>query len=85
MKPYPVFIEWHDACDWSPGEWVDLDPLESGHATGCDVVSVGWLVQKSKRAVVLAMSISSENDGRGLFVVPCSAIKRMVRLKPCKS
>lgn len=44
MKPYPVLIEWTDACDWSPAEWVDLEPLESGHATGCDVITVGWLV-----------------------------------------
>ena len=82
MKPYPVLIEWTDACDWSPAEWVDLEPLESGHATGCDVITVGWLVQKSKRALVLALSISEADDGRGLFVVPMACVKSMVRLTP---
>jgi hypothetical protein len=77
-----VLIEWVDACDWSPGEWVDLEPLESGHATGCDVITVGWLVQKSKRALVLALSISEADDGRGLFVVPMACVKTMVRLRP---
>ena len=82
MKPYPVLVEWTDSCDWSPGEWVDLDCLERGKATGCDVVSVGWLVQKSKSSLVLAMSRSEANDGRGLFVVERSCIKKVWRLTP---
>jgi hypothetical protein len=56
--------------------------LESGHATGCDVITVGWLVQKSKRALVLALSISEADDGRGLFVIPTACVKTMVRLRP---
>jgi hypothetical protein len=82
VKPYPVLIEWVDACDWSPGEWVDLEPLKSGHATGCDVITVGWLVQKSKRALVLALSISEADDGRGLFVIPTACVTTMTRLSP---
>jgi hypothetical protein len=77
-----VLIEWGDACDWSPGEWVDLDVLDDGEATACDVVSVGWLVQESEQALVLAMSITEAGDGRGLFVVPTSTVKRVVRLVP---
>ena len=82
MTPYPVLVEWTDACDWSPGEWVDLEPLESGDATGCDVISVGWLVQESEFALVLALSISEAMDGRGLFVVPRSCVTKMARLRP---
>jgi hypothetical protein len=61
---------------------MDLDVLDEGVATGCDVVSVGWLVQKSKQSVVLAMSITEADDGRGLFVIPTSCVKRIVRLSP---
>ena len=82
MKPYPVLVEWTDACDWSPAEWVDLEPLTAGVATGCDVITVGWLVQKSKRALVLALSVTSERDGRGLFVIPRACVTRVVRLAP---
>lgn len=85
MKPYPVLVEWTDACDWSPAEWVDLEPLTAGVATGCDVITVGWLVQKSKRALVLALSISEALDGRGLFVIPRACVQKVTRLKPCKS
>ena len=82
MKPRPVLIEWTDSCDWHVATWMDLDILDEGVATGCDVVSVGWLVQKSKQSVVLAMSITEADDGRGLFVIPTSCVKRIVRLSP---
>jgi len=81
VKPYPVLIEWHDAADFGEG-WVSLDDVEDDHVAPCDVITVGWLVQKSKRALVLALSISEAMDGRGLFVVPRACVKKVTRLSP---
>ena len=82
MKPRPVFIEWADAADLGCCEWLDLDDMDPAHVAPCGVVSVGWLVSRSESAVLLALSLSEAGDARGAFLVPVSAIKRMVRLKP---
>lgn len=84
MKPFPVFIEWGDAADVGEG-WMALDDFGDDDVAPCGVVSVGWCVSRTKLAVLLALSISDFGDARQCFLVPTSAIKRMVRLKPCKS
>ncbi len=81
MKPRPVFIEWNDAADLGEG-WVALDDLGDDHVAPCGVVSVGWLVSRTESAVLLAMSITEAGHARATFVVPTSAIKRMVGLRP---
>ena len=81
MKPYPVFIEWGDACDVGEG-WMPLDDFGGADVAPCGVVSVGWCVRTSESAVLLALSITAFGDARGTFLVPTSAIKRLVRLKP---
>jgi hypothetical protein len=82
MKPYPVLIEWHDAADFGEG-WVSLDDVEDDHVAPCDVVSVGWFVRESESAVLLALSFAEDRQARQTFLVPTSAIKTMVRLRPC--
>ena len=84
MKPFPVFIEWGDAADVGES-WVNLDDIEDDHVAPCGVVSVGWLVRETESAVLLAMSIEENGLGRAPFLVPRATIKRLVRLKPCKS
>ena len=81
MKPRPVFIEWNDAADVGDG-WVCLDDFGDDDVAPCGVVSVGWLVSRTESAVLLAMSITENGQGRATFLVPTSAIKRMVRLRP---
>ena len=81
MKPYPVLIEWGDACDVGDG-WVNLDDFEDDDVAPCGVISVGWLVRESESAVLLALSIAEGGQGRQTFTVPKAAIKTMVRLRP---
>lgn len=84
MTPYPVFIEWGDAADVGEG-WVNLDDFGDDDVGPCEVVSVGWLVRETESAVLLALSIEAGGTGRQTFIVPKATIKRMVRLRPCKS
>jgi hypothetical protein len=81
MTPYPVLIEWGDACDVGEG-WIALDDFEVSDVAPCGVVSVGWLVQESDTAVLLALSIAEFGDGRQVFTIPKATIKTMVRLVP---
>ena len=81
MKPYPVFIEWDDACDVGES-WMSLDDFEVADVAPCGVVSVGWCVQESDSAFLLALSISEFGDCRQVFTVPRSAVKTMTRLVP---
>lgn len=85
MKPCPVFIEWVDSADIGAATWLSLDGLDDDDASPCGVVSVGWLVSKSKSAVVLTLSLSESGDARGAFVIPTVNIKKLTRLRPCKS
>ena len=82
MKPYPVLIEWVDSADIGAATWLSPDGLEEDDVSPCSVVSVGWLVQKSKSAVLLTLCISEGGDVRGAFVIPRVNIKRLVRLSP---
>jgi hypothetical protein len=81
MKPYPVLIEWGDAADVGEG-WMALKSFRGSDVAPCGVVSVGWLVSKSKSAVLLALSVTEFDDARNTFVVPRACIRKMVRLKP---
>lgn len=56
------------------------DGLDDDDASPCEVVTVGWLVSESESAVVLTLSISSENDARGAFCIPRACITRMASL-----
>ena len=81
MTPYPVLIEWGDACGIGDG-WLDPDDFEVDDVAPCGVVSVGWLVQESESAVLLALSVAENGLTRETFLVPRSTIKTMVRLVP---
>lgn len=84
MTPRPVLVEWIDSADIGAATWLSLDGLDDDDASPCEVVTVGWLVSESESAVVLTLSISSENDARGAFVIPTACITRMVSLRPVK-
>ena len=85
MSRRPVLVEWMDSCHWSPGTWVDLDPLEHDEASACDVVTVAFLVQETDDALVLAQSITEANDGTGMFVIPKSCVRSVRELRAKKS
>ena len=81
MKPRPVLVEWGDACSIGDG-WLDPDDFEVDDVSPCGVVSVGWCLQESESAVLLALSVAENGLTRETFLVPRSAIKTMVRLVP---
>jgi hypothetical protein len=78
MKPRPVLIEWRDSTHWEPGRWVDLDELDG---SACDVITVGWLVDRTKTDHVICSSITEAGDGTGVFVIPNACIVRCEPLK----
>ncbi len=81
MKPYPVLVEWCDACSIGDG-WLDPDDFGDDDVAPCGVVTVGWCLSKSKSAVLLALSIAENGLARETFIVPRSGIKSLTRLKP---
>lgn len=81
MTPHPVLIEWDDAADVSPAQWIDPEEVTDEAVAPCGIVSVGWLVHRSESAVLLALSVSEVGDLRGAFVVPTACIRRLVALK----
>lgn len=71
-----VLIEWDDATQPIP-EWIDAETVDT---EPCVIRSIGWLVKKTGRTVVLAMAHA---DGvlQGVATIPTSAIRRIVDLK----
>jgi hypothetical protein len=70
MKRRPVWIRWHDAAHVAPGEWV----TELAD-TGVTVHTVGVLIAKTKRHLVVAHSVDSSGNATGVFSIPRSAVE----------
>lgn len=69
-----VRIVWHDAAHIAPGEWVD----DVGDTT-TRVVTVGYLVAKTAKHVVIAHS-KTGGSMTGVFSIPRSGIKSIRKL-----
>ena len=72
-----VAVRWCDSHDIAPGEWItegEVDP-------GMEVLTVGHLISKTKRHVVIAHSVADNGDLRGCFVIPRSSVLSFRRLK----
>jgi hypothetical protein len=78
----PVLIEWEDSYGCSPS-WEDLPADGKPESMICR--SLGWVVRKSKRCVVIVPHVA-ENEklgarqGCGDMTIPNAAIVRVVRL-----
>lgn len=75
--PQMALVEWEDAHQ-SPPE-VELAP-GSRAPTPLIMRSVGWLVRKSRRAVVLATDVYPDGRARGLSRIPWGMVRRVVTL-----
>lgn len=80
MKPYLVEVEWRDACMNAGGGWgnveeTDTEPIE--------VVTVGWLVERTEEKVVVALSRRLDAPGRygAMLTIPAPWIGKLRRLK----
>ncbi|MEY2488304.1 MAG: hypothetical protein QOC70_246 [Verrucomicrobiota bacterium] len=83
MRSEPYLIEWLDSygcsSNWEPVENCSPEPLV------CQ--SLGWIIHKDKKSVVVVPHIAGGNHGTakkqgcGDMTIPTAAILRMVRIK----
>lgn len=81
---YPlVFVEWRDSYGCS-SDWQEINP--SGEAALMTCHSVGWLIRKNRKCVVIVPHFSQNikvavQQGCGDMTIPVAAIVRMTTLK----
>jgi hypothetical protein len=81
MTPYPVIVEWTDACATEGPFGLD----ESGFA-GLVTYSAGFLVEKNTNSVTLAQDIHIQNPKRSdtirqVITIPMPMVRRIYKLK----
>ncbi len=82
MKNEPYLIEWLDSYGCSP-TW---EPVENCEPKPLICRSVGWIVHRDKRCVVIVPHLASDNgnakrQGCGDMTIPTASILRTVPLK----
>jgi hypothetical protein len=75
-KLRPVVVEWFDAHDIQPAEWLDLSSIR----TGMKVVSAGLLVSETKKWITITHSVTEDGSARGAFSIPKGCVKSIKRL-----
>jgi hypothetical protein len=73
MKLRPVVIVWRDACHHAPGEWLDGAPDD----LQVMVTTVGFLIRKGKRHLVVAQSVCDGGLLTGVFSIPRSNVVKI--------
>lgn len=81
--PRLVLIEWMDSRQPEPS-WQRLDDIE--HLESCTCLSVGFVVQETKKEIVLAPNIADMEDnepaqGSGFITIPLCAVKSVADLE----
>lgn len=71
-----VMVTWRDAC--SIDGW--RSPADEDFDTA-DVVSVGWLLERTKKKIVLASSMCSEGGVNSVVVIPTPWVGSVRKLK----
>ena len=76
MKPYPIKVVWNDAASFDSA-WVDrsvaLEPVQ--------VISVGWLIEKTAARLVLASDIQEDSEQlSGVQVIPRDWVQKITKL-----
>jgi hypothetical protein len=74
-SPYPVEVTWHDA--WSRAGWTQLDMVGDEPAV---VVSYGWLLRRTKKALTMALSKFSQSTYGEYLILPIECVKRVRRV-----
>lgn len=79
-----LLIEWADANSPMSGGWQDIDGIDNKTIT---VVSVGYALKESKKAITLAAHIGGKTEEHcvnGLMTIPQVCVTRRVELKEAK-
>ena len=74
----PVFVEWEDATGLSG--WQKIDVVKEMAKEGCPCETVGFLLEKTEKYVLLAMCVSESGPGE-VYRIPAHVIKRVKNLK----
>ena len=69
-----IRVEWHDAASTS-SHWQD-------EITVASVVSVGFLIEKDRKQIVMALSRAADGDYGGKFAIPRGFVKSIQNLAP---
>ena len=72
-----LFVAWDDAT--SASGW--CDPTIRGKQS-IGIVSVGWLLRKTKRELTIAQSISTNGRAGDVLTLPRGMIRHVRRLRP---
>lgn len=85
LKNKLVYIEWEDSCG-SNGRWTEIEDMKPDQPKH---KSIGWILQETKRWIVIVPHISSYLEhpkvaytGQGQMTIPKSAIlkKKIINL-----
>ena len=78
-KPYPiVIVEWRDAHNYL--DWRDTDSIKKIKNHTQVVRSVGFLIEKNKREILLAFGLSADGEVESTLAIPrdwCQKIRRI--------
>lgn len=72
MKPRLAIVTWVDSATRRP-PWSSDDEALSLRPT--DVITVGWLMKRGRRRIVLAQSLSSSTQIGNVFTIPRGCVK----------
>jgi len=76
-QPLLVLVKWIDSTYYQPS-WETIQCAKQLDVVSC--VSAGWLVKKTKRRIVLAISRTNDQYG-GLICIPRCAVQSIKRLR----
>ena len=76
-KPPIVEVEWYDAC--SNHGWYDTNTLKKLELVV--MWTVGYMLRRNRRVIVLAQAVSDYAKYSELWIVPMATVKRVRRLK----
>lgn len=71
-------LRWTDAHDIGAGEWVTPKDIRAG----CEIVTVGLLIARTRTHYVITHSIADGGDARGAFAIPRQNVVEYRRLNP---
>lgn len=75
MKAPFVKVTWDDAEDLGGQTWIEAEDVAAFATHSCTVVSVGYLVAKTKKYLTLASDWIEENNQFGRVTkIPCSMV-----------
>lgn len=81
VRPYPIVeVKWHDAFV-NPRWMTATQGISNGESTET-VLSVGYLVKKSKKVVILASGAGESGDFSSWHSIPMGMVKKIRKIAP---